>query len=75
MKSIYGKYAKLLVNYSLELKKGDKFLTEIQITMMPPQLIEFPIQIILSDKKENLVEFRIWFTGASLIIGAVSKSP
>jgi aminopeptidase len=26
MKDIYKKYAKLLVNYSLELKKGDKFL-------------------------------------------------
>ena len=26
MKNIYEKYAKLLVNYSLELKKGDKFL-------------------------------------------------
>jgi aminopeptidase len=26
VKDIYKKYAKLLVNYSLELKKGDKFL-------------------------------------------------
>lgn len=53
-------------------RKG-KHPFEIRITSMPPILEPIPLQIILSHKDNHLSEYRIWFSGASLIFEHSSK--
>ncbi|WP_455141163.1 hypothetical protein [Candidatus Hodarchaeum mangrovi] len=48
-------------------KDKGKYPNEITITVMPPQLAEIPLQILLADNS-NLEELRIYFTGASKTI-------
>ncbi|MHA2074312.1 MAG: hypothetical protein ACW97X_06815, partial [Candidatus Hodarchaeales archaeon] len=54
-------------------KRNGKHTFEIRITAMPPILEPIPMQIIVSHKGNNLSEYRIWFSGASLNFDYSSK--
>lgn len=54
-------------DFSVKRYKKGKFLVEIRISAIPPQLDKLPLQIILSDNV-RFSEFRIWFSGAMMTI-------
>lgn len=56
-------------DFTVKRKTKRKFPIEIRITVMPPQMEDIPVQIMLSDKgARNTEELRIWFNGASMTI-------
>ncbi|MFX0050564.1 MAG: alpha/beta hydrolase family protein [Candidatus Hermodarchaeota archaeon] len=61
-------------DFSVKRKTKGKYPVEIRITIMPPQMEDIPLQIILSDKgSRNATELRIWFNGASMTINYESN--
>ncbi len=74
IRSFFDTYFKLIetvpdFHFEMKTKRKRKgqHPFEIRITCMPPILEPIPVQIILSHKNNNLSEYRIWFSGASLI--------
>lgn len=56
-------------DFKVKRRKARKYPIEINITTMPPQMDEIPLQILLVDRSLKITkEIRIFFSGASMTV-------